>query len=128
MPQSIAKTSGVPRHAGRFAVIVDSAIGCSSHRHRMSPSSVRTIATRRLYLSCMSGDLTSAIPHCLHTDICPNCAYSLAGLPDSGLCPECGRAYDQSEIMLYGWARGQRENLATARGSRLVWVFLVSIV
>jgi hypothetical protein len=36
--QSIARTSGVPRHAGRFTVIVVSAIG-SSHRHTMPPSS-----------------------------------------------------------------------------------------
>jgi hypothetical protein len=75
----------------------------------------------------ISFDPTPAVPRCLHTDVCPNCGYSLAGLGETGVCPECGRPYDQSQIILYGWARGQHENLSTARKSRLVWLFFGSI-
>jgi hypothetical protein len=31
---------------------------------------------------------------------CPGCDYSLEGLPDEGVCPECGRPYDQQFIVL----------------------------
>jgi|GEM_PF-6800655 len=34
---------------------------------------------------------------------CPNCGYSLEGLPASGACPECGSKYSEDEIVLYGW-------------------------
>lgn len=59
------------------------------------------------------------------TNNCPNCGYSLFGLNSIGTCPECGRSYDQSEMILYGWARGQHETLANAKPSRLAWVLLV---
>lgn len=61
------------------------------------------------------------------TDVCPNCGYSLLGLPDSGTCPECGRTYDQSEIILYGYARGAHENVGNAKGSRIIWIAGVSV-
>ena len=50
------------------------------------------------------------------------------GLPQSVKCPECGREIDHSEIVLYGWGRGHHEFLATAKPSRIVLVFLVSMI
>ena len=35
-------------------------------------------------------------------DICPECGYSLKGLPDEGVCPECGKSYDQRVLILHG--------------------------
>lgn len=34
---------------------------------------------------------------------CPDCRYLHTGLPDQGLCPECGLAYDNVVIVLRGW-------------------------
>ena len=46
---------------------------------------------------------------------CPSCGYRLDGLPPEGVCPECGRPYDQSVIVLLGWGRGSRADIVTAR-------------
>jgi hypothetical protein len=67
---------------------------------------------------------TLDIPACLFPTACPNCGYSREGLPVDALCPECGRAYHPSEVILYGYARGRHENLANAKRSRIAWVIL----
>ncbi len=72
-------------------------------------------------------DAVPPIPQCLWTTVCPNCGYPLTGLPDEGMCPECGAAYDQSEVILYGWGRGQHENVATAKRSRMIWLLIVPL-
>ncbi len=45
---------------------------------------------------------------------CGGCGYALNGLPDVGVCPECGKPYDQETVVLHGWARGSHANLANA--------------
>src|SRR5690349_17674617 len=67
-------------------------------------------------------------PIWLTLEVCPNCGYSLRGSPSVGVCPECGRSYDPSEVILYGWARGQHENIANAKPSRVLWLIGVSFV
>ena len=36
-------------------------------------------------------------------EICPECGYALEGLPQIGNCPECGKLFDRSRIVLIGW-------------------------
>jgi hypothetical protein len=38
---------------------------------------------------------------------CPGCDFSLSTRPPQGVCPECGRAYDQRFIVLVGAGRGE---------------------
>jgi hypothetical protein len=48
----------------------------------------------------MSSDQTQELP--LRLEVCPRCDYSLTGLAAVGVCPECGREYDQFSVFLYG--------------------------
>ncbi|HTL28711.1 MAG TPA: hypothetical protein VL282_05815 [Tepidisphaeraceae bacterium] len=41
--------------------------------------------------------------------LCPQCGYSLEGLPDRGNCPECGFEYSTDFIVLYGSGQGGRK-------------------
>ena len=36
----------------------------------------------------------------LRLTFCPQCDYSFKGLPSTGICPECGRSYDQTVVVL----------------------------
>jgi hypothetical protein len=65
--------------------------------------------------------VTATIPECLYATVCPNCGYPLEGLPETGICPECGREYAQTEVILYGYARGRHENFGNVRRSRLAY-------
>ena len=66
------------------------------------------------------------ISEILALNVCPNCGYLLDGLPREGNCPECGRTYGQTQVVLYGYGRGKHENSGTAKPSRLAWVLFVS--
>jgi hypothetical protein len=53
----------------------------------------------------------------LRLQACPNCDYSLQTLPLQGICPECGRSYDQQFAVLTGIGRGANSNLGDWRGT-----------
>jgi hypothetical protein len=59
---------------------------------------------------------------------CPKCAYELTGLPDEGLCPECGRAYDQTCVFLYGTALGEHAGVHNATPWRIVAIALFTLL
>ncbi len=50
---------------------------------------------------------------------CARCRYSLKGLPDHHICPECGLAFDRSSRLYYPHCR---------RDVSMTWVFIVSTV
>lgn len=71
-------------------------------------------------------DEPRASSDCLRLDRCPDCSYLLTGLPERGLCPECGFAYEAEMIVLYGWAGQVRRNEANQRPgavrTAMVWL------
>ena len=60
----------------------------------------------------MTSDVETVDP--LRLERCPSCGYQLEGLPDEGTCPECGRQYNQSVVVLHGWGRGTHASVLTA--------------
>ncbi len=58
---------------------------------------------------------------------CPNCGYSLDGLPADCVCPECGIARDPDEIVLWGWARGRYTNFSNVRARRFGWMIFAAL-
>lgn len=71
--------------------------------------------------SAMTEAVATAAP-AFPAEICSNCGYSLLGLPDDCVCPECGKTVDRSEIVFHGYARGRHETAMNAKRSRLAWV------
>jgi hypothetical protein len=59
--------------------------------------------------------------------VCPRCDYSLTGLPEVGVCPECGREYDQQSIFLHGEAAGSRRNAWNSSGNQSLGRWISSI-
>src|SRR4051812_21530161 len=55
-----------------------------------------------------------AVTNPLALMVCPACDYDLRAAPPVGICPECGRAYDQETVYLHGRPRGGN------RGRRLM--------
>jgi len=46
---------------------------------------------------------------------CPQCDYALEGLPEQGVCPECGTSYDRNNLVLRGLPMGPFQSIFSAR-------------
>jgi hypothetical protein len=55
---------------------------------------------------------------------CPICLYKLAGLPESGRCPECGHEYKADDIILTGITLARRAN----RMSQLIFMLAIGLI
>ncbi len=68
-----------------------------------------------------TSDNPNQIADPLRLDRCPECGYLLTGLPEQGICPECGSAYDPEMIVLYGWGAGKQATLSAIRWRSVSW-------
>lgn len=57
----------------------------------------------------------------LRVTIYPECFYNLQGLPEEGVCPECGQKYDQRAVVLYGWTPQEAAEHKRSSVSRWFW-------
>jgi hypothetical protein len=62
----------------------------------------------------------------LRLDMCPQCGYWLGGLPPEGRCPECGRNYDQTIMVITGKGRGKFDSLVSGTWRGAVWLVVSS--
>lgn len=72
-------------------------------------------------------DDVSKVPGVGEGELCAACGYALQGLPAAGTCPECGRAYSDDVIVIYGYARGNHATASTARPRSLIWFALTPV-
>jgi hypothetical protein len=61
-------------------------------------------------------------------EICPECGYSLRGLPGEGRCPECGAAYDGTMIVVYGMRPHSRFGAPSRSRTGLWWNICLVLV
>ncbi|CAN5630355.1 hypothetical protein BH09PLA1_BH09PLA1_33700 [soil metagenome] len=59
--------------------------------------------------------------HTLHPTRCAECGYTLRGLPQSGVCPECGQAYSIDDVVLFGWGVADHGNPQNVRRGRALF-------
>jgi hypothetical protein len=60
----------------------------------------------------------------LRLNACPACFYSLQGLADAGVFPECGEPFDRAAVVLHGYARGSLAHVGNARPWVAFWLLL----
>jgi hypothetical protein len=76
----------------------------------------------------VTGGLATSSPTTLPLESCPDCDYALAGLPAEGVCPECGRAYDQETVVIFGLGAGVHASLAHTPRRHAVAQIICAIV
>src|SRR3954464_9324882 len=69
----------------------------------------------------------AARPDPLRLDACPPGGDSLVGLGDIGACPECGRPYDQSYVVITGQGRGQFDTIAGGTWRGTLWAAIALV-
>jgi hypothetical protein len=58
--------------------------------------------------------------------VCPQCGYSLEGLPERGICPECGFSYSPSIVVLYGHGQGGKKTWSG--GFKFAYIVYMAVI